>query len=122
MMADHLLPILVDSLPDLVYVIDTQGHYVVDNAAHRNFLGVRTIEQIAGKTAFDFYPRELAEQIRTDDQAVLEAKVPVRDRKEQFTNHRGETTPVSTSKVPYRDEQGKIAGLVCVSRILGDRK
>ncbi len=122
MMADHLLPILVDSLPDLVYVIDTQGHYVVDNAAHRNFLGVRTVEQIAGKTAFDFYPRELAERIRADDQAVLEARIPVLNREEQFTNHRGEKTPVSTSKVPYRDEQGKIAGLVCISRIIGERK
>jgi PAS domain S-box-containing protein len=122
MMADHLLPILLDSLPDLVYVIDTQGHYVVDNAAHRNFLGVRTVEQIAGKTAFDFYPRELAERIRADDQAVLEARIPVLNREEQFTNHRGEKTPVSTSKVPYRDEQGKIAGLVCISRIIGERK
>jgi PAS domain S-box-containing protein len=122
MMADHLLPILVDSLPDLVYVIDTQGHYVVDNAAHRKFLGLRTVEQIAGKTVFDFYPRELAERIHADDQAVLEAKVPVLDREEQFTNHRGEKTPVSTSKVPYRDEQGKIAGLVCISRIIGERK
>ena len=122
MMADHLLPILLDSLPDLVYVIDTQGQYVVDNAAHRKFLGLRSVEQIAGKTAFDFYPREVAERIHADDQAVLEAKVPVLDREEQFTNHRGEKTPVSTSKVPYRDEQGKIAGLVCISRIIGERK
>ena len=122
MMADHLLPILIDSLPELVYVIDVQGHYVVDNAAHRSFLGVRTVEQIAGKTASDFYPRELADRIPADDQAVLEARIPVLNREEQFTNHRGEKTTVSTSKVPYRDEQGRIAGLVCISRIIGDRK
>ena len=122
MMADHLLPILIDSLPELVYVIDVQGHYVVDNAAHRSFLGVRTVEQIAGKTASDFYPRELADRIHADDQAVLEARIPVLNREEQFTNHRGEKTTVSTSKVPYRDEQGRIAGLVCISRIIGDRK
>ena len=121
-MTDHLFPILIDSLPDLVYVTDTQGHYVVDNAAHRHFLGVRTAEQVVGKTAFDFYPRELAERIRADDQAVLEARTPVLDREEHFTNHRGEKTPVSTSKVPYRDEEGKIAGLVCISRIIGARK
>jgi hypothetical protein len=28
---------------------------------------------------------------------------------------------VSTSKIPYRDEQGNIAGLVCTSRIIGGR-
>ena len=121
-MADHLLRALVDNLPDLVYVKDLEGHYVVDNATHHKFLGVQTVEQIVGKTAFDFYPRELAEQIRADDQSVLDAKIPVLNRDEMFTNHRGEKTPVSTSKVPYRDEQGKIAGLVCISRILVDRK
>jgi PAS domain S-box-containing protein len=121
-MAEHLFHNLVDSLPDFVYVKDTQGRYVVDNPTHRAFLGLRTVEDIAGKTAFDFYPREIADRIRADDQAVLEAKVPLLNREEYFTNHRGEKTLVSTSKVPYRDEQGNIIGLVCISRIISDRK
>ena len=120
--AEHALPILIDSLPDLVYVKDTQGHYVLDNAAHRAFVGLRTADQIVGKTAVDFYPREQAEQIRADDLAVLESKIAVLNREEQFTNHRGEKVHVSTSKIPYRDEQGEIAGLVCISRIAGSRK
>jgi PAS domain S-box-containing protein len=122
MIAENLLRVLVDNLPDLVYIKDTQGHYVMDNAAHRNFLGLRTVEQIVGKTVFDFYPKELAERIRADDQAVLESKIGVVSREEQFTNYRGEQTAVSTSKVPYRDEQGEIAGLVCISHIIGGRK
>ncbi len=122
MMAENLLRVLVDNLPDLVYIKDTQGHYVVDNAAHRNFLGLRTIEQIVGKTAFDFYPKELAGRIQADDQAVLDSRIGVVSREEQFTNYRGEQTLVSTSKVPYRDEQGEIAGLVCISHIVGGRK
>jgi PAS domain S-box-containing protein len=120
--AERFLHNLVDSLPDLVYVKDTQGRYVVDNATHRAFLGLRDVEDIVGKTAFDFYPRELAERIQTDDQAVLNAKTPLLEREEQFTNHRGEKIRVSTSKIPYRDEQGKLAGLICVSRVIGDRK
>ncbi len=120
--AERLLHNLVESLPDLVYVKDTQGCYVVDNVTHRAFLGMRTVEDIVGKTVFDFYPRDLAERIKADDEAVLVAKIPVLNREEQFTNHRGEKTTVLTSKVPYRDEQGNIAGLVCVSRIVGERK
>jgi PAS domain S-box-containing protein len=120
--ADRLLRNLVDSLPDLVYVKDTQGRYVVDNPTHRTFLGLKTVEDVIGKTAFDFYPRDLAERIQADDQAALDGKVPVLNREEHFTNHRGEKTRVSTSKVPYRDEQGRIVGLVCVSRIIVERK
>ena len=122
MIAENLLRVLVDNLPDLVYIKDTQGHYVADNATHRNFLGLRTVDQVVGKTAFDFYPKELAERIQADDQAVLESKIGVVSREEQFTNYRGEKTMVSTSKVPYRDEQGEIAGLVCISHMVGGRK
>ena len=121
-MAERLLHNLVASLPDFVYVKDTEGRYVLDNPTHRAFLGLRTAEDIVGKTAFDFYPRELAERIRADDQAVLAAKVPLLNREEQFTNHRGEKTMVSTSKVPYRDDQGNVIGLVCISRLIGERK
>jgi two-component system, sensor histidine kinase and response regulator len=120
--SEHLLRSLVDSLPDLVYVKDTQGRYVVDNPTHRTFLGLKTVEDVIRKTAFDFYARDLAERIQADDQAALDGKVPVLNREEHFTNHRGEKTRVSTSKIPYRDEQGKIVGLVCVSRIIGERK
>jgi PAS domain S-box-containing protein len=120
--AERLLHNLVESLPDLVYVKDTQGRYVMDNPMHRAFLGLRTIEEIIGKTASDFYPRDLAERVQADDQAVLTAKIPVLNREEQFTSRRGEKTTVLTSKVPYRDEQGNIAGLVCISRIVAERK
>jgi PAS domain S-box-containing protein len=121
-MAEHLLQVLVDSLPDLVYVKDTHGHYIVDNAAHRKFLGLQNVEQLVGKTAADFYPRELAETISADDQAVLSSKLPLLNREEHFTNLHGEKTLVSTSKIPYRDEQGNIVGLVCTCRIIGERK
>jgi PAS domain S-box-containing protein len=119
---EHLLENLVESLPELIFVKDLHGRYVLDNATHRAFLGLRTLDDVVGKTASDFYPRELAERIEADDRAVLDAQTPVQDREEQFTNHRGEKIRVSTSKIPYRDEQGKIAGLICISRIIGERK
>jgi PAS domain S-box-containing protein len=119
--AERLLHNVVDSLPELVYVKDLHGRYVVDNPTHRAMLGMRNLEDVVGKTAFDFYPRELAERIEADDRAVLDAQTAVNDREEQFTNHRGEKIRVSTSKIPYRDEQGKIAGLICISRILNEQ-
>jgi len=120
--AERLLHTLIDSLPDLVYIKDTQGRYVLANPTFCAFLGLRTAESIVGKTAFDFYPRDLGERMRADDQAVLEAKVPVLNREEQFIDHRGEKTLVSTSKVPYRDEQGNIVGLVCISRVIAAKR
>jgi PAS domain S-box-containing protein len=117
-----LLRTLVDNLPDLVSVKDLKGRYAFDNAAHRAILGVSNIDDVVGKTVFDFYPKEVAERLHTDDEAVLSAAVPVLRREEDLTDRKGRKTRAITSKIPYRDEHHKVAGLVCISHLIGDLK
>jgi PAS domain S-box-containing protein len=93
----------------------------VDNPAHRGLLGVRRPEDVTGKTVFDFYPRELAEEFTADDKTVLAAQVPLINRSEFVTDHRGQKIPVLTSKVPWRDKDNKIIGLVCIGRNTGEQ-
>lgn len=114
----NLLHNVVDNIPDLVYVKDTKGRYVFDNAAHRMLLAVSNLDEVVGKTVFDFFPRELAERLHADDEAVLAGGVPVRDRTEELTNREGLKVRLLTSKIPYRDEQRRIAGLICISQPL----
>jgi len=61
-----LLCTLIDSLPDHVYVKDTESRYVVNNLGHAKALGAASPEEIAGKSDFDFYPKELAERYRAN--------------------------------------------------------
>jgi PAS domain S-box-containing protein len=117
-----LLRTLVDNLPDLVSVKDLKGRYAFDNAAHRTILGVSNLDDVVGKTVFDFYPKEVAERLHTDDEAVLSAAVPVLRREEDLTDRKGRKTRAITSKIPYRDEQRKVVGLVCISHLLGELK
>src|SRR5205807_3178599 len=113
---------LVDHLPNLVFIKDTRGRYVFDNAAHRAFLGVGTMEEVVGKTVFDFYPQDKATPIHADDTAVLTSESPVLHREETVIDRKGRIIRASTSKIPYRDEQHRIAGLVCVYDLLGEQK
>jgi len=115
----NVLHTLVDNLPDLVFVKDLKGRYVFDNAAHRAFLGVSTLDEVTGKTVFDFYPRELASPLHADDEAVLAAGVPLLHREEDLTDRKGHKARAVTSKIPYRDAQHMVVGLVCISRLLG---
>jgi hypothetical protein len=39
-----------------------------------------------------------------------------------MTDRKGRKLRALTSKIPYRDEQHRIAGLVCISHILGEPK
>jgi PAS domain S-box-containing protein len=118
----NLLRNLVDNLPDLVFIKDTKGRYIFDNASHRAFLAIASLDELVGKTVFDFYPRELAERLHADDQAVLAAERPVLNREEDLTDRMGRKIRALTSKIPYRDAQNRLSGLICISHPLGSPK
>ena len=118
----QLLHTLLEHVPDRIYAMDRDGRYVFDNKAHRQFLGVESIDAVIGKTVFDFFPRDLAEHYRADDHAVLSSGVPLMNREEPITAADGERRWVSTTKVPQYDEAGAIRGLVVISRDITDTK
>jgi PAS domain S-box-containing protein len=116
-----MLQSLVEHIPDFIYIKDIDGRYVVDNAAHRGLVGVRSLDDVVGKTVYDLYPRELADKFTADDKAVLAAQTPLLNRSEFVTDKRGHKIPVLTSKVPWRDKDGKLIGLVCIGRNTGEQ-
>jgi PAS fold len=90
-------------------------------AAHPAFLGVAALNDVVGRTVFDFYSQDQAVALQADDTCVLASEKPILNREDVLTD-RGRKTRALTSKIPYRDEAYTIAGLVCISHILEDRK
>ena len=117
-----MLRTLVDSFPDLVFIKDTKGRYVFNNAAHRAFLQVSSFDDLAGKTVHDLYPKELAERLHTDDDEIIAAGMPVLHREGELTDRKGRKVRAVTSKIPYRDDQHRVVGLVCISHLLDGPK
>jgi PAS domain S-box-containing protein len=112
----NLLRTLIDALPDLVYVKDIQGRYVLNNKAHLNFLGAALSEHIAGKTVFDFFPPELAEKYFKDDQRTTKLGESVVGSIEPARDHSGNVMWVSTTRLPLKNSRGNIIGLVGIAR------
>src|SRR5262249_36527014 len=117
----HLLRTLMDNLPETIYCKDAQGHYLVDNVAHRTLLGVQTEEEVRGKTVHDFFPPEMADRYRADDAAVLHEGVAAQNREEVLDRESGKRY-YSFTKVPMRDAAGKVSGLVCIGRDVTDQR
>ncbi|MDA8084279.1 MAG: PAS domain-containing protein [Nitrospiraceae bacterium] len=63
-----LLKTLIETIPDMVWLKDPEGVYLVCNPAMMRFMGM-TADQIIGKTDYDFFDRELAESLRGMDAA-----------------------------------------------------
>src|SRR5262249_25530870 len=67
----NLLRALMDHLPDHIFVKDRESRFVTANAATLRTLGAKSLDEVIGKTDFDFLPREQARQFYADEQAVL---------------------------------------------------
>ena len=117
----NLLHTLIDALPDLVYVKDTQGRYVLNNLAHQQFLGVKSAHEALGKTAFDFFPADLAEQYQADDINALRTGQTIAREVGQTIDGAGNKVWVSRIKIPLRDGSGTIIGILGVARDITER-
>ncbi len=118
----RLLRSLMDNLPEAIYVKDTEGRYLIDNVAHRRLLGVQTEEEVRGKTILDFFPADPARRYHADDLAILQTGSVVLEREEEFVRRDGTRRFHSSTKVPLRDADGKITGIVCIGRDVTERR
>ncbi|HXF60019.1 MAG TPA: PAS domain S-box protein [Caldilineaceae bacterium] len=118
----ELLRALVNDLPDYIYVKDVRSRFIFSNYAHRQVLGKRPLEEVIGKTDFDFFPRELAEQYYADEQALIASRQPLIAREEITVAADGRRQWVLTTKLPLIDPQGEIIGLYGISRDITELK
>ncbi len=117
-----LLRKLIDNLPDVIYVKDTKGRKILSNIADLQASGGKRMEDIIGKTDFDTYPRELAESFWAIDQEVIKTGVPNLSHEEPGLDSHGNPVWVLTSKMPLKDDQGKIVGLMGIGHNITRRK
>ena len=111
-----VLHALLDTLPDRIYAKDTLGRKVVSNTADWQAAGARSRDDILGKTDFDVYPAELAEKYWADDKAVIDSGQPIHNREEVGRDAQGNPVWILSTKMPRRDSQGTVIGLVGIGR------
>ncbi len=110
-----LLRALIDNLPDCIYAKDTAGRKTLANPADLKNLRCKTEAEAIGKSDFDFFPKDIAEKFWADDQKVIAGK-PVINREEYLFDEAGRKRWLLTSKLPLRDQDGKIVGLIGIGR------
>jgi len=84
-------------------------------------MGVQSEAEVLGKDDFDVFPKELAEGFFADDQMVLRGK-PVLNREDCLVDEKGEKRWLLTTKIPSRDLNGQIIGLIGLGRDITERK
>lgn len=117
-----LLRTLIDTVPELVYVKDTESRFVLLNREALRVFGLDNPDDVVGKTDFDFHPEELAGRYYADEQPVISDGRSLINREEPLIDSEGERRWLLTTKVPLRDSSGAIIGLIGVGRDITEQK
>jgi len=117
----QLLRTLIDLLPETFYIKDLDGRFLVVNEALARQWGKENPSQMLGLSDADLFPAEQAAQFRAEELKVI-AGEPVINRESICVYYDGRDHTVITSKVPFRDSQGRICGLVGIGHDITERK
>ena len=100
--------VLIENLPQKIFLKDKNSVYISCNENYARDLGINP-QGIAGKTDYDFFPKELADRYRVDDKRIMESG-KTEEIEEQYIQD-GKKSFIKTVKIPVKDEEGNIIGV-----------
>jgi PAS domain S-box-containing protein len=112
---------LVQTIPDLVWLKDTNGVYLSCNTIFERFFGAREAD-ILGKTDYHFVDRELAEIFREQDRKALAEGKPTTNEEWVTFADDGHRVYLETIKTPMYDTGGKVIAVLGIGRDITQRK
>jgi PAS domain S-box-containing protein len=112
---------ILDNLPDIAWVKDDAGRFVLVNQRLANAAGRASPDEIVGLTDFDLWPLELAAHYRADDDEVMKTR---RHKKleEPFIASDGTHSWLETIKTCIVDDDDQVIGTTGIARDITERK
>lgn len=120
--ANAFLQTMMDNMPDHIYFKDADSRFIRNSRSQARLMGLSDPAQVVGKTDFDFFPIEHAQQSYDEEQEVIRSGRPLMNIEERVVWPDGHVSWVSTTKLPLRDAKGDVIGTFGISREITARK
>lgn len=117
-----LLYTLINSMPDFIYIKDTKSRFIIANKKLAKVMHFNSPEDMIGKTDMDYYPKEMAEKFYNDEQEIIRSKKPMINCIESGQNEEGHTNLVSTTKIPFYNDDQEVIGIIGIGRDVTELK
>lgn len=105
---------LINSIPDLIYIKDKQGHYIACNSAFEHYAGIPD-SQILSYNDYKIFPEDTAKIIIEEDNSVINSGESL--RKEEWLKYpNGEQYLFDTIRTPFYDSNFALNGVIGISR------
>jgi len=112
---------LLNTIPDIVWLKDTNGVYLAGNPTFERFIGCQEMEFI-GKTDYDFFTREQADEFYRRDRQAIQAGKPTTH--EEWVSHAtdGRAILLETVTTPAYTDAGQLVGVLGIARDITEHK
>lgn len=110
-----ILHAALSQAPDFQYIKDASSVFIAANQAVAVHNGFDSPAGLVGKSDFDLFPIERAQQLFDVEQAIIRSGEPSNDVEEVVQDKHGQFRTYRTSKAPLRDHEGNIIGLAGVT-------
>jgi PAS domain S-box-containing protein len=111
-----LLQYFMEYVPDTIYFKDIESRFIRANKATIKKMGLKSVDELMGKTDNDLFSKEHAEQAKKDEEEIIKNGTSILNKIEKETWSDGTVTWASTTKVPLKDDDDKIIGTFGLTR------
>ncbi len=115
------LTTILDASPALIWYKNRDNEILRVNKPAAESIG-RATEELEGRSMYELYPEEDAKKYHLDDLEVINSGRPKLDIIEPYRIASGETRWVRTDRIPYRDGQGNIIGVIVFALDITEHK
>jgi len=113
-----LLQSIIDNTPAAIYVKNLDGVIIVANQALADLFGLSK-EDLIGKTSYEVYPRDIADQHTANDREIMARGEAITF--EEVAPEDGSVRTFLSIKFPLKDEDGHVYGIGGVSTDITER-
>jgi PAS domain S-box-containing protein len=118
----QMLRTILDTIPQRVFWKDRNSVYVGCNKPLAEDCGYKDPGEIIGKTDYETKSVDMADLYRADDQKVMTTGQPKLNYEEPQIRDDGQKAWLMTSKVPLRDRDGQVIGVLGTYEDITERK
>jgi len=118
----YLLNVLMDNISDAIYFKNERSEFIRISQALANRFGLDSSDQSIGKTDFDFFSQQHAQQAYDDEKQLMEKDSELVNIEEMETWPDRPEDWVSTTKMCLKDQNDRIIGTFGISRDITLRK
>ena len=121
----NLLRTLIDQLPIKIFIRDTMGKFVVINKEYANYLHLKEPQEAIGKSILELLSHQIVDEGQKsldEDKEIILSGRPLINNERSYRNYDDEITWEITTKLPLKDNEGKVIGVMGISLDITDKK